>query len=62
MERTLFRDITAAATATNIILYTPFEGFDPESRSGPAGTNATGFTGLDHPAVASLIFSLNFSL
>jgi TonB-linked SusC/RagA family outer membrane protein len=62
MERTLFRDITAAATATNIILYTPFEGFDPESRSGPAGSNATGFTGLDHPAVASLIFSLNFSL
>lgn len=57
-----FRNITAKATATNIILYTPFDGFDPESRSGPAGTNATGFTGLDHPGVASIIFSLNFSL
>lgn len=57
-----FRNVTAKATATNIILYTPFDGFDPESRSGPAGTNATGFTGLDHPGVASIIFSLNFSL
>lgn len=62
METLPFRNVTAKATATNIILYTPFEGFDPESRSGPAGTNATGFTGLDHPGVASIIFSLNFSL
>ena len=62
MERIPFRNITAKATATNIILYSPFKGFDPESRSGPAGTNATGFTGLDHPGVASFILSLNFSL
>lgn len=62
MNKIPFRDITASAVASNIILYTPFEGFDPESRSGPAGTNATGFTGLDHPGVASYIFSLNFSL
>lgn len=57
-----FRSVTASATANNIILYTPFDGFDPESRSGPAGSNATGFTGLDHPGVASFVFSLNFSL
>ncbi|WP_441000335.1 SusC/RagA family TonB-linked outer membrane protein [Fodinibius sp. SL11] len=57
-----FKSVTASATANNIILYTPFDGFDPESRSGPAGSNATGFTGLDHPGVASFVFSLNFSL
>jgi len=62
MESLPFSDITASATVNNIILYTPFDGFDPESRSGPAGTNATGFTGLDHPGVASFIFSLDFSL
>jgi TonB-linked SusC/RagA family outer membrane protein len=62
LETIPFKNVTASATANNIILYTPFEGFDPEARSGPAGTNATGFTGLDHPSVASLIFSLNFSL
>lgn len=61
MEALPLREITASVMATNIILYTPFEGFDPESRSGPAGSNAIGFTGLDHPAVASLIFSLDFS-
>lgn len=62
IEQIPFKSVTASATANNIILYTPFEGFDPESRSGPAGTNTTGFTGLDHPGVASFVFSLNFSL
>ncbi|MEL7835215.1 SusC/RagA family TonB-linked outer membrane protein [Fodinibius sp. Rm-B-1B1-1] len=62
IEQLPFRSVTASATANNIILYTPFDGFDPESRSGPAGSNATGFTGLDHPGVASFVFSLNFSL
>lgn len=46
----------------NVVLYTPFEGFDPESRAGGAGTNATGFTGLDYPGVASYTFSLNVTL
>lgn len=62
IQRIPFEQVTATATANNIILYTPFDGFDPESRSGPAGTNATGFTGLGHPGVFSFVFSLNFSL
>jgi TonB-linked SusC/RagA family outer membrane protein len=57
-----FRNITVSATAANIILYTPFEGFDPESRSGGAGSNADGFTSLDYPGVASYFFSVNLSL
>lgn len=56
------RNITLSATATNIILYTPFEGFDPESRAGGASSNADGFTGLDYPGVSSLFFSVNLSL
>lgn len=57
-----FRNITLSATATNIILYTPFEGFDPESRAGGAGSNADGFTALDYPGVASYFFTINLSL
>lgn len=57
-----FRNINLSATATNIILYTPFEGFDPESRAGGAGSNADGFTALDYPGVASFFFSVNLSL
>ncbi|MEX0648737.1 MAG: SusC/RagA family TonB-linked outer membrane protein [Balneolaceae bacterium] len=57
-----FRNITLSATATNIILYTPFEGFDPESRAGGAGSNADGFTNLDYPGVSSFFFSVNLSL
>lgn len=56
------RGITVAASASNIILYTPFEGFDPESRSGGASSNAEGFTGLDYPGVSSVNFSINLSL
>ncbi len=57
-----FRGITLSATATNIILYTPFSGFDPESRAGGASTNAQGFTALDYPGVSSFFFSVNLSL
>jgi TonB-linked SusC/RagA family outer membrane protein len=57
-----FRNINLSATATNIILYTPFDGFDPESRAGGAGTNADGFTALDYPGVASVFFSVRLSL
>jgi hypothetical protein len=57
-----FRNINLSATATNIILYTPFDGFDPESRAGGASSNANGFTALDYPGVASFFFSVNLSL
>lgn len=56
------RRITVSATATNIILHTPFSGFDPESRAGGAASNAQGFTALDYPGVSSFFFSVNLSL
>lgn len=45
--------------ANNIILHTPWDGFDPESFSAGAGGNATGFSGLGYPGVQSLFFTLN---
>lgn len=48
-----------SVAANNIILYTPWDGFDPESFSAGAGGNAVGFSGLGYPGVQSLYFTLN---
>lgn len=59
----LLKQARVSAGVNNIILYTPLKNaFDPESRSGGAGTNATGFTGLDYPGTSSLRFTLNLTL
>lgn len=61
LEKLPFSNIRVSAAANNIILSTPWSGFDPESFSAGAGGNATGFSGLGYPGVRSLIFSLNLS-
>lgn len=62
LENTPFRSIRASVAANNIILYTPWDGFDPESFSAGAGGNAVGFTGLGYPGVESFYFTLNLGL
>lgn len=62
LQKTPFQSVSISATVNNIILWTPWINFDPESFSGGAGGNATGFSGLGYPAVTSTIFSLNLSL
>lgn len=57
-----FRSARISVAANNIILYTPWDGFDPESFSAGAGGNAIGFTGLGYPGVQSFFFSLNLGL
>ena len=57
-----FASARVSIAANNIILYTPWDGFDPESFSAGAGGNAVGFTGLGYPGVRSLFFTLNLSL
>ncbi len=47
--------------ARNILLWTPFDGFDPESRQFDAGSNTQGFQGLRTPAVESYTVKLNLS-
>jgi hypothetical protein len=60
--KTPFKSVDVSATVNNIILWTPWIGFDPESFSGGAGGNATGFTGLTYPSTMSTLFSLNLTL
>ena len=62
LEGATVQAVRVAAGVNNVVLYTPFKGFDPESRAGGAGTNATGFTGLDYPGVTSYTFSLDVTL
>ena len=54
-----FDSARLSIAANNIILYTPWDGFDPESFSAGAGGNAVGFTGLGYPGVQSMFFTLN---
>jgi hypothetical protein len=62
LERTPFRTARVSIAANNIILGTPWDGFDPESFSSGAGGNAVGFTGLGFPGVQSFFFTLNLGL
>lgn len=62
LEATPFRSARLSVAANNIILYTPWDGFDPESFSAGAGGNAIGFTGLGYPGVRSLYFTINLGL
>lgn len=48
------------ANAHNIILWTPFKGFDPESNSFSAGSNIYGYTGLTVPLSQSYSFGVKF--
>ncbi|MCP9201457.1 SusC/RagA family TonB-linked outer membrane protein [Gramella sp. GC03-9] len=57
-----FESVRLSVAANNIILYTPWDGFDPESFSAGAGGNATGLTGLGYPGVKSYFFTLNLGL
>ncbi|WP_341216145.1 SusC/RagA family TonB-linked outer membrane protein [uncultured Wocania sp.] len=46
-------------SANNILLWTPFDGFDPEGNQYSAGSNVYGFTGLSIPLSQSFSFGLN---
>ena len=49
---------TVNANANNIILWTPFDGFDPEGNQFSAGSNIYGFTGLTTPLTQSYSMGL----
>ena len=62
LNKTPFQSLSLALSANNIILWTPWTGFDPESFSAGAGGNATAFTGLGYPGTQSYFLTLNLSL
>lgn len=51
--------LSITASAQNILLWTPFDGFDPEGNQYSAGSNVYGFTGLNVPVSQSYSFGIN---
>jgi TonB-linked SusC/RagA family outer membrane protein len=62
LQKTPFQSASVSATVNNIILWTPWINFDPESFSSGAGGNATGFSGLTYPSTMSTLFSVHLTL
>jgi hypothetical protein len=59
ISRTPLSSLTVSATGNNLLLFTPFEGFDPEGSTYGSGSNQFGYSGLNIPATRSLTLSLN---
>lgn len=56
------KGVSVSTSLNNIILWTPWRNFDPESYSSGSASNATGLTGMGYPGAKSMLFSLNLSL
>lgn len=61
MDKTFFKEISLSATGNNLLLITPFEGYDPEGTTYSAGSNAFGLTGYNIPNTRSVTFGLNLN-
>ncbi len=48
-------------TGNNLLLFTNYSGFDPETSSSSVESNADGFTGFTYPALRSYLFSVNIN-
>lgn len=59
LKNSFFKNINLSVTGNNLLLFTKYKGFDPESSSTPAGSNANGFAGFSYPAIRSFMFTLN---
>lgn len=56
------KGLSVSASVNNVILWTPWRNFDPESYSTGAGSNATALAGMGYPGARSMFFSLNLTL
>lgn len=60
LDKLHMENFSISASAHNLLLWTPFEGFDPEGNQYSAGSNVYGFTGLNTPLSES--YSLGVQL
>ena len=59
MDKLHIDRFSLTASMHNILLWTPFEGYDPEGNQYSAGSNVYGFTGLNVPLSESYSFGVN---
>jgi TonB-linked SusC/RagA family outer membrane protein len=53
------KSVSISAMVNNILLWTPFSGYDPEGTSFGSGSNAFGFMGFNIPNTSNVTFGLN---
>lgn len=61
LQHTFIKRASLSFTGYNLLLITDYKGFDPESSSSPAGSNANGWAGFTYPAIKSYMFTVNVS-
>jgi TonB-linked SusC/RagA family outer membrane protein len=61
MPRLPFQSLRLSVSGNNLILITPFKGFDPEGTAYGAGNNAFGYTGLNIPATRNVTVTAGFT-
>lgn len=59
MEKLNIERLSLSASANNLLIWTPYEGYDPEGNQYSAGSNVYGFTGLNIPLSESYTFGIN---
>ncbi|MEL4308744.1 SusC/RagA family TonB-linked outer membrane protein [Joostella sp. CR20] len=59
LETLKMNRLSISASAQNILIWTPFDGYDPEGNQYSAGSNVYGFTGLNIPLSQSYSLGLN---
>lgn len=59
LKRTFIKSASVSVTGNNLWVSTPFVGFDPESSTYGAGSNAVGYVGTGIPATRSFFMGLN---
>lgn len=61
LQNSFIQGASVTVTGNNLILWTDYNGFDPESSSFNAGSNADGFAGFTYPALRSYLLTLNLN-
>ena len=61
LKRTFVQGATVTFTGNNLLLFTNYSGYDPESSSFSAASNLDGFGGFTYPALRSYLFSINLN-
>lgn len=60
-KKTIIQGASVTLTGNNLLLFTDYTGYDPETSSFNAGSNVDAFTGFTYPAVRSYLLSLNIN-
>ncbi|HLS94982.1 MAG TPA: SusC/RagA family TonB-linked outer membrane protein [Sphingobacterium sp.] len=55
----VIKNASVSLTGNNLLVFTNYNGYDPESSTTNSGSNAEGFAGMTYPALRSYLFTLN---